>query len=463
MATDFDAHFHAFLVSTVNLKPHRLEQLDDRVAAITNAFKKDAVMGGQYKEHLPQGSWAHRTIIDPVTDYDEFDADILLHLENNPDWNSDPKIYLQQVRAAFKRNNRYKDKLQRKNRCVRITYANDCHVDVVPAITLDDGRQVIIFYRDNVFEETNPVGFADWMKERDDITDGQLRRVIRLLKWLRDFKNTFSCPSVVLTVMLGGRVQLWDTVSAYSDMPAALVHLLEALDTWLGTYSGSPPLEDPSCPGVSFSHRWDDPAVIANFKKKISDYARWAREAYDLQGVDDAAALTSWQKLFGPEFAADEVKSARSEIVAAKVIRDLSAHNSIKSTADFSPDEEFIEDRYPVAPSRYTATIEARIHRLHDRGPLLRQRRAVTRGNDLRFYLHTDTPENYEVLWKVRNRGLEAAQIRGGLRGQIRIGGNVSRNVQHESTSYRGTHYVEAYVMRDGVVVASDHHEVTIV
>ena len=37
---------------------------------------------------------------------------------------------------------------------MRISYANDCHVDVVPAVTLDDGRQVIICYRDNTFEDT---------------------------------------------------------------------------------------------------------------------------------------------------------------------------------------------------------------------------------------------------------------------------------------------------------------------
>ena len=461
MPTDFDAHFRAFLESTVNLKQYRLDQLDSRVTAITNAFKKDAEMGHRYKEHLPQGSWAHKTIISPVTAYDEFDADILLHLENNPDWNDNPKIYLQQVRAAFKRSNTYKDKLLRKNRCVRISYANDCHVDVVPAVTLDDGRQVIICYRDNTFEDTNPVGFADWMKERDDITGGQLRRVIRLLKWLRDFKNTFSCPSVILTVMLGGRVQFWDTQSAYADVPDTLVHMLEALDNWLSTYPGSPPLDDPSCPGVSFSHRWDDPVVIANFKSKIADYAQWAREAYDLHGVDDAAALRSWQKLFGPEFAADEVKAARNDIVVAKVIRDLSSRNSVLPPAEFAPDEEFIENLYPLGPSRYSATIEARVVG-SPRNDLLRHQRVIGRGRTLRFHLHTDTPEPYEVLWKVRNRGPEAAQVRGGLRGQIRVGGNISRNLQEESTRYRGSHYVEAYVVRGGVVVASDHHEVTI-
>jgi Second Messenger Oligonucleotide or Dinucleotide Synthetase domain/Adenylyl/Guanylyl and SMODS C-terminal sensor domain len=462
MPTDFDAHFHGFLDSTVNLKQYRLDQLDSRVTAITNAFIKDAEMGKRYKEHLPQGSWAHETIINPVSEYDEFDADILLHLEANPDWNDNPKIYLQQVRAAFKRSSTYKDKLVRKNRCVRISYANDCHVDVVPAVTLDDGRQVIICYHDNTFEETNPVGFADWMKERDDITGGQLRRIIRLLKWLRDFKNTFSCPSVVLTVMLGGRVQFWDTQTTYSDIPTALVHLLEALDTWLASYPESPPLNDPSCPGVSFSHRWDDPATIANFKRKIADYARSAREAYDLQGDDDAAALQAWQKLFGPEFAADEVKAARDHIVAAKVIRDLSARTIVLGTTEIVPGEDFIENRYPVGPLLYTATIEARI-RGALRQPLLRQQRVVGRAQRLRFHVRTDTPEPYEVLWKVRNRGPEAAGTPGGLRGQIQLSGNVSRNVQDESTSYRGTHYVEAYIVREGVVVASDHHEVTIV
>lgn len=462
MSTDFDAHFHAFLESTVNLKQYRLDLLDSRVTAITNAFKKDAEIGHRYKEHMPQGSWAHGTIINPVSEFDEFDADILLHLENNPDWNDNPKTYLQQARAAFKRNGTYQDKLVRKNRCVRISYANDCHVDVVPAITLDDGRQVIICYHDNTFEDTNPVGFADWMKERDDIAGGQLRRVIRLLKWLRDFKNTFSCPSVILTVMLGGRVQFWDADGAYADIPSAIVHLLESLNTWLSSYMGSPPLDDPSCPGVSFSHRWDDPQVIANFKAKIADYARWAREAYDLQGNDDDAALTAWQKLFGPEFAADEVKAARTAIVAARIGGDARLPMVTRPPVEFSPDEEYIENRCVVGPPRYSAILEAKVLGSR-RNSLLRRQRVVARDRKLQFRLRTDAPEPYEVLWKIRNRGAEAAQVSGELRGQIRVGGNKSRNIHEESTKYRGSHYVEAYVVRDGIVVASDHHEVKII
>jgi len=67
----------------------------------------------------------------------------------------------------------------------------------------------------------------------------------------------------------------------------------------------------------SINHRWDE-EKYANFKKKVSDYAQWAREAYDLQGEDDEAALTAWQKMFGTEFAADEIAEARTQVVAKK-------------------------------------------------------------------------------------------------------------------------------------------------
>jgi hypothetical protein len=460
---DFDAHFQGFLVSTVNLKPWKLDLLDTRVAAITNAFQADSAVGSMYKEHLPQGSWAQQTIINPVGIFDEFDADILLHLEQDSDWNEDPKKYLQQVRAAFKRHSTYQSMVVRKNRCVRIDYANDCHVDVVPAITLDDGRQVIINYAENIFEDTNPVGFADWMKERDDITGGNLRRVIRLFKWLRDFKNTFSCPSIILTVMLGNRVGYWDSDARYSDIPTTLVNLLEDLSTWLDQHSAMPLLDDPSCPGTSFNHRWDE-AKYSTFKKKVADYAAWAREAYDLQGVDDPAALVAWQKMFGTEFAADEVKEARSQVLANRVLRaaaGLSGRATAVQTKDIAPQEEFIHDKYGTLRLRYGARIDATVLGTYPKN--LRRLRVVPKGRTLRFHLMTDTPEPYDVLWKVRNHGIEAARGVGDLRGQIRRGGSNGRNDHRESTRYRGTHYVEAYVVKDGVVVASDHHDVTII
>ena len=63
----------------------------------------------------------------------------------------------------------------------------------------------------------------------------------------------------------------------------------------------------------------------------------------------------------------------------------------------------------------------------------------------------TDVPKPSTVYWKVRNRGAEAASLRK-LRGEIIADGGELRH--KESTLYTGHHYVECYVVRDGVCVA---------
>ena len=270
---DHALHLDAFLVATVNLRPYKLTLLEGRVDAVLRALEGDANYAPRLTGHSPQGSWAHQTIIEPVGEYDEFDADFLLHVTADPAWAATPKEYLKELRAAFKRSSIYKDMIKKKNRCVRVVYANSCHIDVVPCVTRDDGTKVIVNYADNSFEETNPEGFSAWMQERDNLAQGNLRRVIRLLKYLRDYKNTFTCPSVILTTLLGERVQPWHPTDRYADTAAALVHLFEDLDEWLGSHETMPLIADPSCPGTSFNHRWDklgdSQTLYQNFKTMI--------------------------------------------------------------------------------------------------------------------------------------------------------------------------------------------------
>jgi hypothetical protein len=439
---------HAFLENEVNLSQARLDTLDDRVAAIVTELKKDSVIGPMYKEHIPQGSWAHRTIIRPVGLFDEFDADFLLLLEENPDWSRNPKLYLRELRAAFKRSSRYKDMVRKKNRCVRIGYANDCHVDVVAHLVLADGRQVIVNYAENAFEDTNPQGFTDWMTERDELANGNLRRVIRLLKYVRDCKNTFSCPSVILTTLLGEHIQPADADTRYRDVPTALVSMLEDLDSWLSMHPVMPAIVDPSCPGTSFNHRWDD-QQYTTFREKIGLYAEWARDAYE--ETDDARAIRLWQKLLGPEFTLPSTSPLRK-----------SATPAVSNVAEpAAPGEEFIEDMGFDLEGGYTARIDATVGKKAGfRSGPLRSMRVVGRGRDLSFRVSTDVPGPYDVYWKVRNRGDEAAAARD-LRGKLLK--DAGSRSHAESTQYAGNHYVEVYIVKNGQVLASDRHRVTIV
>ncbi|MGH3119002.1 MAG: SMODS domain-containing nucleotidyltransferase, partial [Gaiellales bacterium] len=233
-------------------------------------------------------------------------------------------------RAAFRRSTTYADMVKSKNRCVRIVYANDCHIDVVPHLVLESGRQVIVNSDEDKFEDTNPQGFTAWMKEKDDLANRDLRKVIRLLKYLRDSKQTFSVPSVILTALLGERVQAWDEASRYADVPTTLLNVMLDLKAWLSLYATMPLIDDPSCPGTNFNHRWDQDRY-ANFRKWMSFYADRIEVAYHEE--DKAKSLAAWQQVFGFAFQQPVVKVAAAEGAPAS-----------KALVVRAPHEEFIEE-----------------------------------------------------------------------------------------------------------------------
>jgi hypothetical protein len=439
-------YFDSFLENTVNLNQTRLDLLDSRVDSIVVEFGIDDQVGAMLVEHIPQGSWAHRTIIKPLTG-DEFDADFLLQLTERDDWSADPQRYVNEVYNAFRRSPRYSDMVRRKCRCVRIVYADDCHVDVAPYLVRVDGSKVIVNRDENKFEDTNPEGFTEWMRERDDLANENLRKVIRLLKYLRDFKNTFSCPSVILTTLLGEHVLPLEAAARYADVPTALKNITADLDEWLQLYPYMPTISDPSCPGTTFNHRWDQDQY-ANFRNQIHRYAAWIGDANDEPDHDKSVA--AWQRIFGDAF-----KATRSVSLVERAV------SKMFPSEPAAPREEFIDSRFQLSP-RYHATIRgyAVENRMYAPTLIRRGGRRLDKHLPLRFTVETDTPWPYDVYWKVRNFGAEASRL-GALRGELVKDPNPSEP-HHESTLYTGVHYIEAYVVRDDQVVAIDRHPVAI-
>ncbi|MBN2767936.1 MAG: hypothetical protein JXQ68_02440 [Campylobacterales bacterium] len=76
----------------------------------------------------------------------------------------------------------------------------------------------------------------------------------------------------------------------------------------------------------------------------------------------------------------------------------------------------------------------------------------------LEFYIKNNTvPQPYKVYWKVRNFGYEA---RNDLRGQITL--DDGDEIKKETTSYKGEHFVECYIIKDNVCVARDNIKIPI-
>jgi Second Messenger Oligonucleotide or Dinucleotide Synthetase domain len=311
-------YFDVLLKDTVNLSQFKLDLLSDRVDAIYKALKDDDEIGSLILGKSPQGSWAHRTIISPVGT-NEFDADFMLLMEENPDWADSPKTYIEKVYSALHRHSVYKDMpYSRKCRCVRLVYANSMHVDIVPYLTLSNGRQVIVNRDEDEWEDTDPEGFTAWMREKDTLANGNLRKVIRLMKYLRDHKNSFTgTRSIILTTLLGEQVTTTRKIidpGCYSNVPTALLHIVKDLDDWLQARPVKPSISDPSGSGATFDHRWDQ-STYSYFRDRIHAHAAEIEAAYEETDKDTSVRL--WQAIFGDGFKAPTTSSSSAKFPTA--------------------------------------------------------------------------------------------------------------------------------------------------
>lgn len=284
--------FRNFLTNEVNLNQSRIDTLEQKIESIKTILKDNLEC---YRKVEKQGSYAMRTIIKPVKDSDEFDADLLIYCEENEGW--DPSDYIRELFTLFKEHKNYKHMVKRKTRCVTLDYAGDFHLDLVPCVTIG-GKTFICNFQENELEETDGTGYRQWLSEKTSRTSGELRRITRLMKFLRDHKKNFSAKSILLTTLLGNSVD--STLSSeFADTPTALLKIIDSLNSYLQSNPQMPIIENPVLPGEDFDRHWNQ-EKYENFREKIAFYAEKIRDAYDDE--DHNNSIRKWRKIFGEKF-----------------------------------------------------------------------------------------------------------------------------------------------------------------
>ena len=286
--------FNELLRDDVNLNERRLERLQTGVRGVS----------GQLKEHLPgyqridpQGSYALGTLIKPVDENDEYDADIQVVMNPNPNWEA--KDYVHAVYQALKKNKNYADKLRLKTRCVTVDYAGDFHLDVVPRVT-SRGNHYICNRVDNKFEETDGTGYREWFNEKNRITNGNLKRVVRILKYLRDHKNNYTAKSILLTTLAGNAIRKSDEgTEAVSTVANTLVTVLSRTDEYLQQHPQMPDIRNPVLPTETFNRHWDQ-RKYDNFRRRVHSHAQAAKQALGEGSAEESIKV--WRQLFGESF-----------------------------------------------------------------------------------------------------------------------------------------------------------------
>ena len=287
-----EREFEKFLSREVNLNASRLKDLNRRVTYITSLLKDLDSFKGVEK----QGSYALGTIIKPVKGRG-YDADILLLMHHRP--GKEPKDYIKDVYKRLKGDKEYNDKVHMGTRCAYIEYAGDFHMDIVPCIT--KGKQRLIFNgRENKTEVTDGIGYRDWLNQKNGITNGHLREVTQLLKYLRDHKNNFVVKSILLTTLVGRHVHDNEVGSkAYRDTPTALKTISNRINSFLQSNEQMPTIRNPALRSEKFTRRWGQ-KDYNQFRKMFNIYNDKINLAFDAADSDESIA--KWQKLFGRSF-----------------------------------------------------------------------------------------------------------------------------------------------------------------
>jgi hypothetical protein len=438
----FVDEFDSFLENVVNLSPGRLARLEERVATIEKVLRNADDENLVVVDARPQGSLAQKTIINPKDEKRGFDADLLVECENRFET---PKALLKTVKDILLANQRYADKIEPGHRCVTVQYAGEFHLDVVPCVRHNgqlyiankDGDWPLSFgEKVGTWEATDPDGLSAWIGERDDHANGFLIPTIRLCKFLRDYKGRPKIKSVILTRLLADRIFRRQSAE-FTDLPTTLVLVLEDLVAWCDTQPVAPTLYEPTC-GAEL--RLDDTNWDA-FCTQIRSLAKRSREAYDADSQE--ATLARWRDLFGKRFPAP----ADRQITA--------------TTLDEGEQDLFLDYEIPTEVTGLV-TLETEVRKDGVNLGTIYANTPLEKGLDLYFRVASTTvPRPYDIYWKVKNSGREAMAAKA-LRGEINKAQDGPLPSKKESTAYTGSHYVEVYLVKDGVCVATTRHAVEI-
>lgn len=271
---------------------------------------------------------------------------------------------------------------------------------------------------------------------RNDVTDRNLKHACKMIRAWKNQHGVNMGGLLVDTLVYNffGQTDDYDAVTykSYGKLFVSLFTYLSGLahqDYWTAPGSGQ---------RVHSSGK---------FQKKAKKAAAKCQEALDAD--TDKKTIKLYREVFGRSFPAEVPTVIKSEAMA----QDFSRYTT----------EQYIEDVYPV-DVRYDLDIDSEV--TGDGAAASKLRRMaeafiwLPKARSLRFYVEQcNVPPPYDVMWKVRNVGGEAER-RKMIRGQIESDGG--KKQKYESTDFHGDHFVEAYIVKDGVCVARDLIEVRI-
>ena len=283
------------IAESLQLDETRIKKMESSYKAVSDwiddddGFFKDAEF-----EIYPHGSVLIGTTVKPDGRV-EFDLDFVIHLRMNRD-DYDPAVLYDELKRRLMENDTYKRMLESKNRVLRLNYAGDFHMDIMPGCQESDFNVNVILIRDKKLVGTilsNPRGYGDWFNNKadsvknfllekayamEDLPDQEpfhlkkpLKRAVQLIKRYRnlyfssDPENATS--SVILTTIAGNAYDGEDTI--FDTIDNIINRLSDRVKYGVGEFK----VFNPVLPEEEFTQKWEsNPILFERFVDFVKDF-----------------------------------------------------------------------------------------------------------------------------------------------------------------------------------------------
>lgn len=175
---------------SLELDETRIQRMESAYNAVYDVLKKDDDFFLKIDFLVyPQGSKAIGTTVKP-RGREEFDLDITVEIRN-PYYNyKSSEVYNHLIRV-LSNNEVYKEKLIPKNRCARIDYIGDFHMDILPGcIVITGDSKIMVPDRElSSWTSSNPKGYANWFTQKaETVSSSNLNNAFRTFSALNEAK-----------------------------------------------------------------------------------------------------------------------------------------------------------------------------------------------------------------------------------------------------------------------------------
>jgi len=432
-----------------------------------------------------QGSFRLGTVVRPINREDEYDIDLVCHLNLNKEHIAQ-KDLKEVVGVRLKQRDDIARILGSSRRCWTLEYPQErdmprFHMDILPAIPNSERPPTGILLTDTelkLWQKSNPKAYAQWFYERmiaifrerrtaiakeiqasnvEEVPECQVKTplqiAVQILKRHRDIhfqdKLENKPVSIIITTLAARTYENQHNVYDVLHDYVRKIEINWGKPGFVEYRNGKWWVANPVDDGENFADKWNE------YPERRLAFVEWLKKVrYDITTAASMETMNEAVDALAPVLGRGTMNKAAYDLgLPMKEPIQMLARKPIQVPA--------LADSKHCQPSQWPQRLN---YKANLSGAVYLKRygkkklwditaRPVPKNVWLRFSVNTNVAQPYDVHWQVVNTGSEATEARQ-LRGFFYASDERYNGVRWESTAYAGTHWIEAFIIKDGVCLA---------